>query len=597
MPPSNTRRFGLKTKLFAPNLLFLILLALVAGLYVYSSDDMDRLGQAQRRAQELASQLRPFALKVNDYMNRQMEFSRLSASHQGVKANLKAADLAAELDKVWARLEAFQALEQENQAIETEINELTTASIAQSNGYIKSVAAKLADDVQRAEVSKLERLVLIGANLNTSANYEVKVRFLRLKENPGIKDELLEYLDTLVANASKDAQRLAGTPFQKMPEAAKAANLKIKDLVRGYIGNVEQQAGLKQEVFTTLERLMERVEGRSLELGRQFLDQIRLGFKLVVGILVALILLGVGLSFLLARNVSRSLMNIVEGLGQVSVTAGQAAQEVSRASGGLAQAASQQAASLEETSSSMEEMASMTKRNADNAHQADQVMQKEVASNFQELSRHTQQMQSAMHETVAAGEETTKIVKSIDEIAFQTNLLALNAAVEAARAGEAGAGFAVVADEVRNLAMRAAEAAKNTTELIERSGAKTKEAAALLDKVSRALDENQELGGKTSNLVSEIAAASAEQAQGIEQVNTTLGELDKVTQENAASAEESAAASEELNRQTREMEELAERLAAVVGGRRGGAGRREASTPPRRLKGLLAQGGKKRTLV
>jgi methyl-accepting chemotaxis protein len=178
-----------------------------------------------------------------------------------------------------------------------------------------------------------------------------------------------------------------------------------------------------------------------------------------------------------------------------------------------------------------------------------------------------------MEEISKAGDETSKIIKTIDEIAFQTNLLALNAAVEAARAGEAGAGFAVVADEVRNLAMRAADAAKNTAELIEGTLKRVKDGSALVNTTNGAFAEVADRTAKVGELVSEIAAASNEQAQGIDQVNTAVAEMDKVVQQNAASAEESASASEEMSAQAEQMKGMVGELVALVGGSGNGAKR------------------------
>jgi methyl-accepting chemotaxis protein len=183
----------------------------------------------------------------------------------------------------------------------------------------------------------------------------------------------------------------------------------------------------------------------------------------------------------------------------------------------------------------------------------------------------------SMKEISGASEETAKIIKTIDEIAFQTNLLALNAAVEAARAGEAGAGFAVVADEVRNLAMRAAEAAKNTANLIEGTVKKIKNGSDTVSKTNEAFSKVATQAKKVSELVGEISAASQEQAQGIEQINKAVAEMDKVTQQNAANAEESAAASEEMNAQAEVMKGFVGDLMALVGGRGNGAG--SASAP------------------
>jgi methyl-accepting chemotaxis protein len=195
-----------------------------------------------------------------------------------------------------------------------------------------------------------------------------------------------------------------------------------------------------------------------------------------------------------------------------------------------------------------------------------------------------------MKEITTASEETSKIIKTIDEIAFQTNLLALNAAVEAARAGEAGAGFAVVAEEVRNLAMRAADAAKNTSGLIEGTVKKIKDGSDLVLKANEAFSEVSISTSKVGELVGEIAAASQEQAQGIDQINKAVTEMDKVTQQTAANAEESASASEEMNAQAEQMKQISVTLVNIIGGSANGAGNgNQADIPAKKgIRGALA---------
>ena len=202
----------------------------------------------------------------------------------------------------------------------------------------------------------------------------------------------------------------------------------------------------------------------------------------------------------------------------------------------LSAAATQQASTLEETSASLEQMSSMTRRNADNARQADHLMKtaNEIVSKADQAM---DELTLSMGKISQSSEETSKIIKTIDEIAFQTNLLALNAAVEAARAGEAGAGFAVVADEVRNLAMRAAEAAKNTSELIESTVKRINDGSDLVKRTDEAFSEVATNTSKVGDLVDEIASASNEQALGIEQLNKAVSEIDKATQQNAANAD------------------------------------------------------------
>jgi methyl-accepting chemotaxis protein len=300
----------------------------------------------------------------------------------------------------------------------------------------------------------------------------------------------------------------------------------------------------------------------------------------IIGMVVLVIVLS-GFYIMNNKFLVKPLRSFVQQLAASAQRTSTSAGQITASSQSVAECASEQAASLEETSASIEEMASMTKRNAESTvagkDLAGQTRAAAVAGlgRIDELSRTlasiktaVAEMQAAVMETQASSQEVSKIIKTIDEIAFQTNLLALNAAVEAARAGEAGAGFAVVADEVRSLAQRSAQAAKDTAQKIEAAVNRSRHGEAASAKLVQSLGEVENSAGgiaqvfngivaqlkSLDEVIAEISAASKEQSQGVGEVNMAVGQMDKVTQSNAANAEETASAAQELYSQVGDLQ-------------------------------------------
>ncbi|MGL4208629.1 MAG: methyl-accepting chemotaxis protein, partial [Candidatus Adiutrix sp.] len=342
----------------------------------------------------------------------------------------------------------------------------------------------------------------------------------------------------------------------------------LNDIVRDIVASTEasrRRTGIVYEIIDQANIL----SGQAVAILADEAHQTDLAIKrvnsvMVVGVLLAL-LVSLMMAIIIARSISRPIGRIVttlsDGAHEVDNTSGQ----LSSSSDRLAQGATENAASLEETSAALEELASMTGRNADNAVEANALMRQAIEAVVR-AEGSMDNVISAMGEISTSGHEISKIIKTIDEIAFQTNLLALNAAVEAARAGEAGAGFAVVADEVRNLAIRSADAAKNTADLIVATISNINKGSDMVNSTAETFKTVKSDSSKVAELVSEVAEASKEQSTGIQQITSATMQMDKVTQVNAASAEESASAATALSSQAGALLEAVTALTTLVNG-------------------------------
>lgn len=404
-----------------------------------------------------------------------------------------------------------------------------------------------------------------------NANYEEKkIQYLG-KEQINMLEKVVREINQAGSNneLTQEEKVLYDTLGSQLAEyhkvALSAIDLATSDLNMAtmYMGNADDRY---QSLYKTLQSLLTLENKLSQESYNSSLDSYSSVIRKFFIIMVISLIISIIISLLTAQRITNPLcqtMKVIHQIAEGDLTrelkldsqdeVGELAKSVemmrlkmSEAVGqsvsmsqSLSEAASEQAASLEETSSSLEEITSMTKQNAGNAHQANNFMN-DTQEAIKEANGSMKQLTASMKEISKASEETVKIIKTIDEIAFQTNLLALNAAVEAARAGEAGSGFAVVADEVRNLAMRAAEAARNTSEMMEDIVRKIKNGEKLVNVTGDGFQEIMERSSKVVNLIQEIAAASQEQAQGIEQINKAVTEMNSLTQKNAAAAEELA---------------------------------------------------------
>ena len=281
------------------------------------------------------------------------------------------------------------------------------------------------------------------------------------------------------------------------------------------------------------------------------------------GLLLLAMLFGAG-AIWLVRYIQSVLRTMVGRLGEGAGLLAGASDQVSANSGSLSQSASEQAATLEETSASATEIHSMAQRNAENAQSA-AVGSAKASDAIAEANKVLTRTVQSMNDIRDSSAKISKIIQVIEEIAFQTNLLALNASVEAARAGAAGLGFAVVADEVRNLAQRSAQAAKETTTLIEESIATANQGKVHVEEVAKAIGSVTESANVVKTLVSEVHLASVEQSKGFNQITQAIHQMERVTQDVAATAEKGATSGQQLRVQATSVKRMLVEIEALVG--------------------------------
>jgi len=386
-----------------------------------------------------------------------------------------------------------------------------------------------------ATAAQIYQLIKEGPQYNQA---RIEEKYLELLSNA---DQVIGNFDTMIKEAGR----------------AEAVYREAADMVSGQLLPVSAKLQSDLNALMANKRVFDLESNQeTIKSGQRFI------VSMAVGAVLALILLSV-IGALVLIGIRKTLGAITDTLNEAARQVDQSSGQLTVASNTLAEGATENAASLEETSAALEELSSMTRRNADNAAEANSLMSQATVAVGQADSSMSNVIR-AMTDISASGQEIGKIIKTIDEIAFQTNLLALNAAVEAARAGEAGSGFAVVADEVRNLAIRSAEAAKNTAGLIAGTISNIDSGYEMVQNTAEAFQTVRTHSGKVAELLAEVAEASKEQAQGIGQISTAMNQMDKVTQTTAASAEESASAAGQLSSQAGQLLSAVDDLRALA---------------------------------
>ncbi len=486
------------------------------------------------------------------------------------------------IGKISQNINAYQNLFEQ-----TTINYTNHTAIKEKMAVPHATSENLLNEILRSLESEQAELQMMGEDLSPqklellNITRDCKITILKLSS---IQNRFLDMGDVKMFEeyiANKEKNISVGGCFSDLKEFS--LNIDNQDFVRAseeIISHLDQAVAYmsqSNDFFSEYDIIIPKLD----EVGDEILVTSSIISKTVAeyadGIktqasIILLSIIGGGvalfmiLSVFIVNSIVRPVSSVVDGLKNASDMVSQASSQVSASSQTVASGASEQSSSIDQISASLEEMASMTRQDADNATQANS-MAKETLGTAGQGAQAMKKMSEAIEKIKISGDETAKIIKTIDEIAFQTNLLALNAAVEAARAGEAGAGFAVVAEEVRNLAQRSAAAAKDTSVLIEESQGNSEHGVRVSQEVDDHLSQIVEQVGKVTNLISEVNTATVEQSQGIEQINNEIVQLDSVTKSNSSNAEESASAGIELSTQANTLEDMVSSLTAVVDGR------------------------------
>jgi methyl-accepting chemotaxis protein len=441
----------------------------------------------------------------------------------------------------------------------------------QSNQQLNQVLHTFNKKLAIANSIELATSEMRGAQRGLVLSYEAKdvasaPQYIQLYQDSSQKiEEGLAQFEPLIAT---DAERSALSNVQEnlttwKPGFQTMVNLCTSGDIEKAYAQRNQNRQISAAMFTAAKAIVDEQE-RSLAAAEAD-SAVAVSRSLWLTILAIVVSLGLGvLVYFQVGQITASLRQTVLQLDEGASQLAAGANQISAASQTLAAGTSQQATSIGETTAASEQIAAMTRRNAESATEASGLMQ-DTTTLVGDANRSLGQMQESMQAISQSSTKVGDIIKIIDQIAFQTNILALNAAVEAARAGEAGMGFAVVADEVRNLAHRSAQAAKDTTTLIEESMARSHEGRSKLELVATSIRAITESSIQVKGLVEEVKSGSLEQTKGIQLISTQMSTIEKITQSAAASAEEGAATGEEMQAQANSLHSIVRDLREMVG--------------------------------
>ncbi len=580
----------IKHKLQLTGILYLTLMACVIYFFISSNRLVKEASTSQRELNTLSNDIRSAELALADYVHDRLTIDQLNQQLEALEKRLAGNTVADELTHIREALKNYSRLKQENQAIENDITGLTDTSVSASNNFIKELSDRLIGKETRAGVSDMERAVIFGANMNTTANFNIKVLFGRLKADIGRKDEMLQFLDTLVANVTKDIELLKGTENEAMARKAKAANLQIKKLVLEYIQNVNELNSIEADIDQTIAKIDETISEHIIAGSSNVFATIKGYFTTIIGVVLSVSIIGILVNFWLATTISGSLNQLIhlvkdlaEGDGdltkritvvgkdetgdlaqwinlfveklhtiikEVSQNAdalNHSSNELTTISQEMSEGASQASMKSNNVATASEEMnVTMTSVAAASEEAATNVSMvasasEEMAITVKEIAKNSEKARSVTNDAVQkaqgataniskldeAADQISKVTEVITEISEQTNLLALNATIEAARAGEAGKGFAVVANEIKELAKQTAEATQEIKARIDGIQQSSLQTVDQITVISRVIKDVDEIVSTIAASVEEQAVTTQEIAGNVAQASAGINEVNQ----------------------------------------------------------------------
>ena len=597
------RNLKIKHKLQVTGILYVILILIVAYFFISSNSLIKTASVQQSELNALSFDIQQVAMAVKDYVFSRTTIEQLQGKFDVLAGKLTDNRLLDELKQVGNQADAYENRRFRNIEIENQINQLTDTSLTASNDTIKGISQRLVDENTRADVSNLERAVIVGANINTSSNFQIKVLFGKLKTDIGVKNELIQLLDTLVKNVTRDVEMLKGTQYDQAAKAALKTNLAIKDMVTEFIDNVQMLQTIEKDMLTRIDTIGQEVNELVAKSSQDLFGTIKGYFTQIIAIILVASAAGILINFFLGKAVSGSLdklnhlvKDLAEGEGDLTKRIDLARQdetgelakwinifveklhriiqdvslnanslnsassdlttishEMSESARHASDKTSNVASATEEMSSKMNSVAAASEEASTNVSMVASASE-EMAITVQEIAKSAEKARSVTNDAVnkatgatsninklgEAAVSISKVTEVITEISEQTNLLALNATIEAARAGEAGKGFAVVANEIKELAKQTAQATQEIKAKIDGIQTSSSQTVSEIDIISKVINQVDEIVSSIATAVEEQSTSTQEIAGNVSQASEGIREVNENVSQSSVVSEQIA---------------------------------------------------------